>query len=111
MKTFCWVITYILIKDQNKSLFLCMTASEALKKLIDVCIDPILIKEDSINGPSEPRPSILGNVCATVHGLLRCRNYQSWSMASLVIRALNGKLGIFCHSPLFWGFFFFVLFL
>lgn len=82
-------------------------ATEAMKNLIQGCVDEELIKQavDQITTKSElnarkSTPSIIGRICATIASLLDNRYRSEWDMAFQVLSVLFDKLGEFSSTLL-----------
>lgn len=73
-------------------------ATNALKSLINTCIDENLIKQgvDQIVTISnvDSRPTVIGKVCATIESLLDYRYSAVWDMSLQVVLTMFDKLGI-----------------
>ncbi|KAF8401126.1 hypothetical protein HHK36_014430 [Tetracentron sinense] len=87
----------ILACEHEEALF---AAMEALKSLIEACIDESLIKQgvDHIAGDEDvdmrrSGPTIIGKICATIESLLGYRYNAVWDMALQVVSAMFNKLG------------------
>jgi len=85
-------------------------ATEAMKNLIQSCVDEELIKQgidrimnDSDLNTSNSAPSIIGRISATIGSLLDNRYRREWDMAFKVLSVLFDKLG---NDNLFLPFFF-----
>lgn len=88
-------------------------AMNALKSLINTCIDESLIKQgvDQImmnphNDARRSGPTIIEKICATIESLLDYHYAAVWDMAFQVVSTIFDKLGIsmavskfFCSCP------------
>lgn len=88
----------ILASEHEEAIF---AATEALKNLINACIDESLIKQgvDQItNVNSDARksgPTIIEKICATVESLLDYHYSAVWDMAFQIVSTMFDKLGTY----------------
>ena len=89
----------ILASEHEGAIF---SATQALKNLINSCIDETLIKQGvdqvTINMNAETRksgPTVIEKVCATIESLLDYHYGVVWDMVFQVVSTLFDKLGIF----------------
>lgn len=87
----------IMVSEHEEPLFVAM---EALKSLIQTCIDESLIKqgvdqimENTKMGSRRSGPTIIEKVCATVESLLDYRYGSVWDMSFQVVSTMFDKLG------------------
>lgn len=94
--TIC-ILADILGSEHEEAIF---AATEALKSLINACIDIGLIKQgvDEITNASldarKSGPTIIEKVCATIESLLDYQYSAVWDMAFQVVSTMFDKLGI-----------------
>lgn len=94
----------ILASEHEEAIF---AATEALKNLINACIDESLIKQgvDQItNVNSDARksgPTVIEKICATVESLLDYHYSAVWDMAFQIVSTMFAKLGTFCSFVFF----------
>lgn len=77
-------------------------AVEALRSLIESCIDDDLVKQEAhqiiAGGDGEMQrswPTIIGKICAIIESLLGYRYNTVWNMSFQVISVMFDKLGTF----------------
>lgn len=82
-----------------------LAASDALKSLINECIDDALITQgvaqvmNPDTGVRRAGPTIIEKLCATIESLLEYHYSSAWEMAYQVISEMFDKLGkdVICH--------------
>ncbi|KAF8100994.1 hypothetical protein N665_0212s0035 [Sinapis alba] len=86
----------IIASEHEEAIF---AATDALKSLINSCIDESLIRE-SINGirnsdldARKSSPTVIEKLCATVESLLDYKYHAVWDMAFQVVSTMFDKLG------------------
>ena len=91
----------IIASEHEEAIF---AATDALKSLINSCIDESLIRE-SVNGirnsnleARKSSPTVIEKLCATVESLLDYKYHAVWDMAFQVVSTMFDKLGNFCYS-------------
>ncbi|GAU26881.1 hypothetical protein TSUD_02840, partial [Trifolium subterraneum] len=88
----------ILASGHKEAIF---AASDALKSMINYCIDESLIKQGvdqiTLDESRMAGPTIIEKICATVESLLGCHYVAAWDRVFEVISAMFHKLG--SNSP------------
>lgn len=94
----------ILASEHEEAIF---AATEALKNLMNACIDESLIKQgvDQITDVNfdarKSGPTVIEKICATVESLLDYHYSAVWDMAFKIVSTMFDKLGISCSFVFF----------
>jgi ribosomal RNA-processing protein 12 len=84
-----------LASEHEEAIF---AASDALKSMINYCIDESLIKQGvdqiTLDDSRMSRPTVIEKICATVESLLGYHYIAAWDRVFEVVSAMFHKLGI-----------------